>query len=130
MTGRRSNKSTRCLLFSELFAICFAVTSTSFAADNPFDGTYSGTRVLTKGSDEFCPKHEEMSVTVKDGKFTFTTSNSRTLLGTIQITPNGEFNLMHTGRSTWYIRGKITDGLLEAEANSSACFHHWLLKKK
>jgi hypothetical protein len=118
-----------------IFACCtigVAVTSATLAADNPFDGSYSGTRMLTKGSDQFCPNIEEMAITVQDGKFTFTNSNSRAVLAIVKISPNGSFNEIHEGGTygRWYITGKITGGLLEADANSSACFHHWSLKKK
>jgi hypothetical protein len=117
-----------------IFAFCtigVAVTSPTFGADNPFDGSYSGTRTLTKGSDEFCPKMEEMSITVQDGRFTFTASNSQAVLSIIQVTSDGSFSDMHQGGGgSWYIKGQITSDVLEAEANSSACFHHWSLKKK
>jgi hypothetical protein len=78
-------------------AIGVAVTSPTLGADNPFDGSYSGTRTLTKGSDVFCPKMEEMLVTVQDGRFTFTASNSQAVLSIIQIAPNGSFSNIHTG---------------------------------
>lgn len=111
-------------------AIGVAVTSPSLGADNPFDGSYSGTRTLTKGSDAFCPKIEEMLVTIQDGKFAFTNSDSRAVIAIVPIASDGSFSDIHNGSNSWYIKGKITGGVLEAEANSSACLHHWSLKKK
>jgi hypothetical protein len=118
-----------------IFAFCtivVAVTSPTLGADNPFDGIYSGTRTLTKGSYESCPKVEEMSITVQGGKFTFTNSFSRALLAVVKIGSDGSFSSIHQGgvAGSWYISGKIARGVLEAEANSSACLHHWSLKKK
>jgi hypothetical protein len=117
-----------------IFAFCtigVAVTGPTLGADNPFDGTYSGTRKLTKGSYESCQKMEEMSITVQNGRFTFTDSDSQAVRSVIQIASNGSFSDMHAGGGgSWYVTGQITGDVLEAEANSSACFHHWSLKKK
>jgi hypothetical protein len=116
-----------------IFAFCVigvAATSPSLGADNPFDGSYSGTRTLTKGSDAFCPKIEEMVVTIQDGKFAFTNSDSRAVIAIVPIGSDGSFSDIHNGINSWYIKGKITGGVLEAEANSSKCLHHWSLKKK
>jgi hypothetical protein len=92
-----------------------AVTNPSLGADKPFDGNYSGTRTLTKGSEASCPKKEEMSITVQDGSFTFTSSNSQAVLSIIQIASNGSFsNIYEGGAGSWYIKGQITGGALEA----------------
>jgi hypothetical protein len=115
---------------SMIFAFCamgFAVPA--LGADNPFDGTYSGTRELTKGSDASCPNAEEMSITVQDGRFTFTNSSSRAVLAIIEIAPNGAFSNIHQGGKSWSIFGKVADGVLEADAHSSGCVHHWSLKR-
>jgi hypothetical protein len=113
-------------------AIGVAVTGPTLGADNPFDGNYTGTRTLTKGSYETCAKMEEISITVQDGRFTFAASNSQAVLSIIQIASDGSFSSIHEGGDTgpWNIMGKITGGVLEAEADSSVCFHHWSLKKK
>jgi hypothetical protein len=118
-----------------IFACCtigIAVMSPTLGADNPFDGIYSGTRTLTKGSYESCPKVEEMSITVQGGKFTFTNSFSQSLHSVVEIRSDGSFSDIHQGgvARSFYISGKITDGVLEAEASSSSCLHHWSLKKK
>jgi hypothetical protein len=110
-------------------AIGVAVTSPSLGADNAFDGTYSGTRTLIKASDAFCPKIEEMLVTVQDGKFALTNSNLQAVIVIVPIASDGSFSDIHNGsEGSWYTKGHITDGVLEAEANNAACLHHWSLK--
>ena len=107
------------------------VSSAAFGADNPFDGTYSGTRVLTKHSDEACPQLEKLEITIRNGEFTFSNSNAQAVLAVIKVSPNGSFDEIHEGgKGSWYISGRITDNQLEAEANTPACFHHWSLKRK
>jgi len=45
----------------------------ALAAEN-FDGTYTGKRVLTKGSDPTCPKEDPVSVTIRGESLTFSDS--------------------------------------------------------
>jgi hypothetical protein len=110
--------------------VCVAVTSPSLGADNPFDGSYSGTRTLTKDSDAFCPKIEEMLVTIQDGKFAFTNGDSRAVIAIVPIASDGSFSDIHNGINCWYIKGKITAAFFRQKPNSSACLHHWSLNKK
>ena len=114
-----------------LASVCLAASSTAFGAVSSFDGSYSGKSTLTKGSDSTCPTTENISVTVRDGRFTSTDSNVQDVLSGLEIAQDGSFGAIHQGSATWMIRGRISSGVLEADFYRSAdCVHHWSLKKK
>jgi hypothetical protein len=53
--------------------ICL-VAVPGLAAENMFDGVYSGKRLLIKGSGAQCPAEEDVSVTIQGETLTFTDS--------------------------------------------------------
>jgi hypothetical protein len=56
--------------------VCLAGSGPALGADT-FDGTYTGTRVLTKGSDQVCPASEAVSTTIHGEALTFTDGDHR-----------------------------------------------------
>src|SRR5215472_8816091 len=56
--------------------ICLAGSGPALGADT-FDGPYTGTRVLTKGSDQTCPVSEAVSTTIHGEALTFTDGDHR-----------------------------------------------------
>jgi hypothetical protein len=59
--------------------ICLAVAG-PLAAEDMFDGVYTGKRVLTKGSGPQCPAEDDVSVTIHGETLTFTNSALKNFL--------------------------------------------------
>lgn len=100
---------------------------------DPFDGTYTGKRVLTGGdSNASCPTSEDVSVTIKNGTLTFTDSALKNFAMGFDPMPDGSFDKIDTesGGTVVTIRGRIADNTLDADVVNGPCRHHWHLEKQ
>jgi hypothetical protein len=96
-----------------------------------FDGTYTGTRVLTKGEGDRCPAKDDVSVTIHGEALKFTNSQLRNFAIGFDPRPDGTFGEIHTdmGGTSVLIRGRIVGGILDADVTGPVCEHHWHLTK-
>ncbi len=118
---------TRCM------AIALWVSSVAVAiAAGPFDGTYSGENTLVRGGPPVCSPAHRISWTVADNHFKAGWFSSTTLDAT--VAPDGSFNasaMYNYGRqsSRAILSGRISNGVLEADIESTGCKYHYSLKK-
>ena len=116
-------------------AICgmmgLAVAGPTLGAD-AYDGTYTGTRVLTKGPDQTCPATDDVSVTIHGETLTFTNRSYRN--ETIMFAPrqDGSFGeiVAGAGGGASFISGRITGDVIDADVTNEPCEHHWHLTKR
>jgi hypothetical protein len=110
--------------------ISLAAAARTLGADT-FDGAYTGTRVLTKGSGPACPTEDDVSVTIHGGALTFTDSALHDYSIGFDPRPDGSFGLISTGLSGAgvLIQGRIVGGVLDADVSNGPCEHHWHLTK-
>jgi hypothetical protein len=103
----------------------------TLAAD-AFDGTYSGRRVLTKGSTPQCVPSEDVSVTIQGGALTFSDSALRNFSIGFDPHPDGSFGLISSAinGASVLIQGRIAGNVLDADVSNGPCDHHWHLTKK
>ena len=75
-----------------LSVICWIVllAAPSATLAGPFDGTYTGKRVTTKGDEGSCPT-EDVTVVIKDGTLTFSDSNAKVYTISFDPHPDGSF---------------------------------------
>ena len=123
--------------WSRCWVIGLAIASPALGAES-YDGTYTGKRVLTKGSDPTCPKEDPVSVTIRGESLTFsgeslTFSDSTLHDFTTGFDPgqDGAFGQIDTGigGSTVSIQGRIVGGVIDADVSNGACEYHWHLKR-
>jgi hypothetical protein len=111
--------------------IGLAVGGPAWGADT-YDGSYTGTRVLTKGPDQTCPSTEDVSLIIYGETLTFT--NRSLLSKTIMFAPHqdGSFGEISAGAggSAVLIRGPITGTVIDADVTNGPCEHHWHLTKR
>jgi hypothetical protein len=110
--------------------ICLANPGSALAADT-FDGVYTGTRVLTKGSDQTCPAREAVSTSIHGEMLTFTDGSLRNFALSFDPRPDGTFGQISVGveGSAVLIRGRITGDIIDADVTSGSC-DHWHLAKE
>jgi hypothetical protein len=111
--------------------IGLAVAGSAWGADT-YDGTYTGTRLLTKGPDQTCPGKEDVSVTIHGETLTFTNGSLRNEGIMFDPRPDGSFGEISagTGGSVVLIRGHMVGDVIEADVTNGPCEHHWHLKKQ
>jgi hypothetical protein len=102
------------------------------AAGDSLDGVYTGRRVLTSGPTESCIAEESVSATIHGETLTFTNSSLRNYAIGFHPRPDGTFRIAHAdmGGAIVDIRGRIAEGVLDAEVTNPPCEHHWRLDKK
>ena len=108
-----------------------ALATPAFGAENSYDGTYTGERVLTKGDPAACMAKDPVSVVIHGNQFTFT--NSRAKDYTMSFTPqaDGSFEqLSAAGDAVVSIKGHIGAGVLDSDVSTAQCTHHWHLEKQ
>jgi hypothetical protein len=114
-----------------LTAACIALAVPAFGAENAFDGTYTGERVLTVGDPAACVAKDAASATIQGDQLTFTHSAVKDY--TISFSPraDGAFVQLSANMSGVVvdIRGHIGAGVLDADVTSASCAHHWHLEK-
>jgi hypothetical protein len=103
----------------------------AFGAENLFDGTYTGERVLTVGDPDTCVAKDAASATIQGDQLTFTRSAIKDY--TISFSPraDGAFVQLSANISGYVanIRGHIGAGVIDADVTSASCTHHWHLEK-
>jgi hypothetical protein len=110
--------------------ICLAVAG-PVAAEDMFDGVYTGKRVLTKGSGSQCPGEDNVSVTIHGETLTFTNSALKKFLISFYPHQDGSFSQISVDvdGDTVTIHGRITGSVLDADVTNPPCEYHWHLKK-
>jgi hypothetical protein len=111
--------------------ICLVVAGTALGAENTFDGVYTGTRVLTKGSGPQCPAEDSVSVTIHGETLTFTNSALKNFLIAFNPHQDGSFSQVYVdvGGDAVTIQDRIAGGVLDADVTNAPCEYHWHLKK-
>ena len=116
-----------------LSVICWTVllAAPSATLADPFDGTYTGKRVTTKGGEPSCPTEDNVSVTIKGGTLTFTDSNAKDYTISFDPHPDGSFRELsaNIAGTVVDIRGHVSGSTLDADVSSAHCQHHWHLEK-
>jgi len=121
------------LAVSGICGVICVVAGLALAAEHTFDGTYTGKRVLTKGSaSPACPAEEDVSVTVHGETLSFTHSALRKFVIGFDPHPDGLFHEIYSdeGGATVNIVGHITGDVLEADVTNPPCEQHWHLKRQ
>jgi hypothetical protein len=109
------------------------VTGLALAADHSLDGTYTGNRVLTKGSaNQTCPAEENVSVTVHGETLTFANGILKGVTQAFYPSPDGSFGQTYTdaGGAVVHYHGRIVGEGIEADVDDPPCEYHWHLKKE
>ena len=98
---------------------------------DPYNGTYTGKRVLTKGSPRQCIPSENVSVTINGEVLRFTDSALHNYAIGFAPHPDGSFGSISTGNGggAALIRGRIVGSVLDADVTNGPCEHHWHLTK-
>jgi hypothetical protein len=110
--------------------LCLAIAgSPALGAEHPFDGTYSGQRVLTKGS---CAAADDVSVTIQDETLTFTNSALKKFVMGFFVRQDGSFDQIDTDvdGDRVHVVGRIPGDIIEADVDNPPCEYHWHLKKQ
>jgi hypothetical protein len=112
--------------------ICLSASGAALAANASFDGTYSGKRVLTNGSEPPCVGSEGVSVVIGGGTLTFTNSALRNYAVGFDPAPDGKFGELHidAGGKAVAIRGRIVGSVLDADVADATCEHRWHLLRQ
>lgn len=111
---------------------CIALAASAFGAEDSFDGTYIGQRVLTKGEPGACVAKDPVSVTIQGDKLTFTNSAAKGYAMGFFPRADGAFGELagDIGGKVVAIDGTVGAGVLDADVSSAHCTHHWHLKKQ
>lgn len=110
---------------------CITLAAPAFGAENSFDGTYTGERVLTKGEAGACAAKDPVSVVIHGDELTFTDSRAKNY--TMAFTPDayGSFEQLSTaGDAVVSIKGHIGDSVLDSDVSREHCTHHWHPEKR
>ena len=109
------------------------VVGLALAAEHTFDGTYTGKRVLTKGSaNPTCPAEEDVSVTVHGETLRFANGVLKDVTQAFYPSPDGSFGQTYTdaGGAVVHYHGRIVGDAIEADVDDPPCEYHWHLKKE
>jgi hypothetical protein len=111
--------------------VCLAGSGPALGADT-FDGTYTGTRVLTKGSDQTCPVSEAVSTTIHGEAVTFTDGDHRNFVIGFSPHADGTFSQISAGieGGVVLISGRIAGDTIDADVSGGPCEHHWHLTRE
>jgi hypothetical protein len=104
----------------------------AFGAENPFDGTYTGERVLTAGDPAACVAMESVSIDIHGEQLTLTNNTVKDHAVGFFPRADGSFGELSAtlGGNVVVIRGHVGDGVLDSDVISAHCTHHWHLKKQ
>ena len=134
---RRPMRTCRPATMAICLALGLAPAEPALADVHSFDGTYTGTRVLTKGNNTAaeCPAKEDVSVIIRTETLEFTNSELHKFVIGFNPDPDGAFDQIYTGgtgNSTVHIRGRVNGSSIDADVTNYAneCSHHWHLEKK
>ena len=111
---------------------CVVVAISASGAENSFDGTYTGERLLTKGDAAVCVAKDPVSIVIHGDELTFTNSGVKNY--TISFSPraDGSFGELSAdvGGVVVVIRGHVGAGVLDSDVRGSQCTHHWHAEKQ
>jgi hypothetical protein len=121
----------RCLATALGLCIAAAIIPV-LGAEHPFDGVYSGKRVLIKGSDPHCPAEDGVSVTIHGEMLSFSDSALKKFPIGFYPSQDGSFGEISFGEGgdDVQIRGRIIGDVIEVDVTNRRCEHHWHLKKE
>ena len=110
--------------------LSIAVAGQALGADT-FNGTYTGKRVLSKGSGPTCPTEDDVSVTINGNVLKFSNSQFHDFALSFEPHLDGTFGQIHAdiGGSSVLMQGRIVGDVLDADVTNRACEHHWHLKR-
>jgi hypothetical protein len=102
------------------------------SAETSFDGHYIGQRTVVRGARPTCPANGSASWRITDGQLAY-----RFWFGSVPVQVSADGTLKGEtiyspghGRNAWArVVGRISNGLLEADAEWRACQLHFSLKK-
>jgi hypothetical protein len=118
------------LAFTAAALSIFAAASA--LAESPFDGTYSGSTMLTGAASPVCAKNgTPVQMTVIDGKVSY--NHFGTIL-TGTVAPDGSFtasgmNMRYKPPASQSMSGHISGTSAEAETGTSICPYHLTFRK-
>ena len=123
----------RGLAVSGICGVMCLVAGLALAADHTFDGTYTGKRVLTKGSaSPACPAEDDVSVTLHGETLTFSNGALKDVTQAFYPSPDGSFGQTYTdaGGAVVHYHGRIVGDVIEGDVDEPPCEYHWRLKKE
>jgi hypothetical protein len=117
--------------WNRCWVLCLAVAAWPALGAENFDGTYTGKRVLTKGSDPTCPKEDPVSVIIRGETLTFNASALHDFTTGFDPRQDGAFGQIDTGTggSTVSIQGRIVAGVMDVDVSTRTCEYHWHLTR-
>ena len=106
------------------WAICLAISGPAHGTEN-YEGTYTGKRVLTKGTDPTCPTEDAVTIIVREQSLTITHSTLRGFTTGFDPREDGSFGQVYSdsGGGIMSIQGRIVGGVLDADVSSDTCEH-------
>jgi hypothetical protein len=120
------------LAVSGICGVMCLVTGLVLAAEHTLDGTYTGKRVLTKGSaSPACPAEEDVSVTLHGETLSFANGVLKGVIQAFYPSADGSFGQTYTdaGGAVVHYHGRIVGDVIEADVDDPPCEYHWRLKK-
>jgi hypothetical protein len=121
------------LAVSGICGVMCLVAGLALAAEHTLDGTYTGKRVLTKGSaSPACPAEEDVSVTVHGETLRFANGVLKGVTQAFYPSPDGSFGQTYNdaGGAVVHYHGRIVGDAIEADVDEPPCEYHWHLKKE
>jgi len=110
----------RGLAVSAICGVMCVVAGVALAAVHTLDGTYTGKRVLTKGSaSPTCPAEEDVSVTVHGETLKFANGVLKGVTQAFYPSPDGSFGQTYTdaGGAVVHYHGRIVGDAIEADVD-------------
>ncbi len=99
-----------------------------------FDGSYTGTIERVRGDSPPCAKSgaQRSSITVANNKLDYIHFNAMDF--STQVAPDGSFiatttNVIHSRRTPWTLKGKISGNTIDATMDNLYCGYHIMLKR-
>ena len=123
----------RGLVVSGICGVICLVAGLALAAEHSLDGTYTGKRVLTKGSaSPTCPAEEHVSVTLHGETLRFADGVLKGVTQAFYPSSDGSFGQTYTdaGGAVVHYHGRIVGDVTEADVDEPPCEYHWRLKKE
>jgi hypothetical protein len=101
-------------------------------AENSFDGTYTGERVVTEGDPAACVAKDAVSIVIHGDRLTFTNNTVKGYAIGFSPRTDGSFDELSgdIGGDVVVIRGRVGAHILDSDVISAHCTHHWHLEKQ
>jgi hypothetical protein len=126
-------KKCRSRRIATALGLCLAVAGIpALGVEHKFDGVYTGSKLLTKGSSPSCSVEQNVSVTIHSEILTFTDSNLRNFSLNFYPRQDGSFGDIYVdaGGASVNIRDRVIGDVIEANVTDPPCEYHWHLKKE